>query len=176
MAGPVPIRSENMRLSWLPVSEFSALLSGQTSIETWLDEAATLGFAAVDASVLFFDQGPMTPEQLRRGANDRGLGIAVLNTYTDFTHPDPHVRDTERARFEDHIAVAARLDARMIRVTAGQAHPDLSRERGLQYAVDALTWAADRALSAGIRALFENHSKPGVWSYADFAHPADIFL
>ena len=165
-----------MKLSWLPVSQFKALMSGVLSPESWLEEAASLRLDAVDASTVLFCRDGMTPECLREAATRQGLQIAVLNTYPDFTNPNPLIRASERFRFASHVNVAARLGAKMVRVTAGQAHPGLDRAAGVKLAVEGIRWAAERLDAAGVRALFENHSKPGGWRHGDFAHPADIFI
>ena len=85
-------------------------------------------------------------------------------------------KNAERERFQRHLIIAEQLNARMMRLTAGQAHPGISREAGIEYAVEGLTWAANRARKSSVRLVYENHSKPGVWEHADFSHPADVFL
>lgn len=166
-----------MKLSWLPVSLFGALIRGELSLDAWMGEAVQHGFDAVDASVLFFrEPGDMTPETFSRCAVAHGLAVAVLNAYPDFTHPDPTQRERELRQFAAHVKLALRLGARMVRVTAGQAHPALPRAEGVGHAVSGLRAAAELADAAGVTPVFENHSKPGAWSYADFAHPSDIFM
>lgn len=166
-----------MKLSWLPVSCFRQLISGEMPIEVWLDQAVALGLDAVDASIIFFrDKGKVSPDRFRDEAEKRGLQVAVMNTYPDFTNPDKQIRQKEIEQFRSDVRIAAGINARMIRVTAGQAHPGLERQTGIEHAVDCLSRAAGIAQEAGVCPVFENHSKPGVWDYADFAHPADVFL
>jgi len=171
------IESDCMKLSWLPVSYFEALISGDMSPGTWPDEALRLGLSTVDVSINFFRMpGTWRPTEFRHELDRRKLDVAVFNTYPDLTHPDARQREVEHRQFRRDIAVAIETGARMVRVTAGQAHPEISRKTGIELAVDGLTRAAKVAREAGIRAVFENHSKPNVWQYADFAHPADTFL
>ena len=165
-----------MKTSWLPVTLFKDILSGALPVERWIDQAVSLNIDAVDASCLFFHgPGRLDPQAFRKATDRANLQVAVFNTYTDFTHPDPAQRHREQADFAVHLRNAVRIGAQMMRITAGQAHPGLDRETGISLAVEGLRYAAELADQAGIRAVYENHSKPGVWSYSDFSHPADIF-
>jgi sugar phosphate isomerase/epimerase len=165
-----------MKTSWLPVTRFKDIISGVLSVERWVEQAAALNLDAVDASCIFFHgPGHLDPLAFREATDRANLHVALFNTYPDFTHPDPAQRRREQADFAIHLRSAAQLGARMVRVTAGQGHPGLDRETGISLAVEGLRYAAGLADQAGIRAVYENHSKPGVWSYADFSHPADIF-
>jgi sugar phosphate isomerase/epimerase len=64
----------------------------------------------------------------------------------------------------------------MIRVTAGQAHPQTSRREGVTWVVEGLKLALDAADQAKVKLVYENHSKPGCWQYTDFSLITDIFL
>jgi sugar phosphate isomerase/epimerase len=165
-----------MKTSWLPVTHFKDILSGALPVEQWIDQAASLNIDAVDASCLFF-QGPgrLDPMAFRKATDRANLQVAVFNTYTDFTHPNPEQRQREQDDFARHLVNAVRIGARMVRITAGQAHPGLDRETGIRLAVEGLRRVAMLAKKAGVRAVYENHSKPGVWTHSDFSHPAAIF-
>ncbi|MCK5127562.1 MAG: sugar phosphate isomerase/epimerase [candidate division Zixibacteria bacterium] len=166
-----------MKLSWLPVSYFPQLICGEMQLESWLDQAVSLGLDAVDASIIFFrDSGKMDPEKFRMETEKRGIEVAVMNTYSDFTNPDKQKREMEIKQFESDVRLAAQIGAKMVRVTAGQSHPELGKETAIKYAVENLTRAADISQRIGVLAVYENHSKPGVWDYADFSHPAEIFI
>ncbi len=165
------------KLSWLPVSYFGDLISGEMTLGTWLDEAVSLGLNAVDVSINFFrNSGAWSLSEFRREIECRDLDVVVCNLYSDLTHPDVEQREVELRKLELDITTAAQAGAKMVRITAGQAHPELSRDTGIELVVAGLTQAALVAQESGVRAVFENHSKPGVWKYSDFAHPADVFL
>jgi sugar phosphate isomerase/epimerase len=64
----------------------------------------------------------------------------------------------------------------MVRVTAGQAHPETHPEEGIRWAVEGLCKLTERVRTLGVQLVYENHAKPGAWQYADFSQPPDIFL
>jgi len=63
-----------------------------------------------------------------------------------------------------------------VRVTAGQAHPETGRQDGIRWATEGLRQLTDRTRKSGVRLVYENHAKPGAWTYTDFSQPPDIFL
>ena len=73
---------------------------------------------------------------LRKQAQDAGVVIAGMVTYTDFTHPDAAERLRHRQELRAYIDAAARLGVDFLRVTAGQKHPGVSRADGVAWAVD----------------------------------------
>jgi sugar phosphate isomerase/epimerase len=147
------------------------------SIQDWACQGAELGLDAVDLSILFVkkrDQAYL--DELRKGIEGYGVRVAMVTTYTDFTQPDAARRHDEVARSREDIAVAARLGAELVRVTAGQARPTVGREEGIGWAVEGLTRIVDSAEEYGVSLVFENHAKPGVWQRYDFCYPSDVFL
>jgi sugar phosphate isomerase/epimerase len=166
-----------MKLSCLPVSLFGDIVRGELSIEQWASMASSLGLDGIDMSVLFIrslDSAYL--KKLRRGVEKEGTGVVVLNTYPDLTHPDRDERSLQLSQLVAHIEAAWLLGAEMVRVTAGQDHPEVSRTEGVEWAVAGLKEAADKAETVGVTPVYENHSKPGVWDYADFSYASDIFL
>jgi sugar phosphate isomerase/epimerase len=147
------------------------------SVAQWAREAAEVGLDAIDLSILFVqDLGKADLRAMRQEIEAAGMSVAMVTTYPDFTNPRAENRRREADLLQKHIAAAATLGAEMVRVTAGQAHPETQREEGIAWAVEGLTGALPVAEQQGIQLVFENHSKPGVWDYADFSHPTDIFL
>jgi sugar phosphate isomerase/epimerase len=74
------------------------------------------------------------------------------------------------------IALASALGAKFLRVTAGQAHPGMPIDKGVDLVIDNFKKIAPVAEKFGIKLVYENHSKPGAWDYMDFSNPPDIFL
>lgn len=166
-----------MKLSCLPVSYFTQIISGEMSIKDWAYQGAELGLDAIDLSILFIDKRtPCHLDKLRREIESAGVQVSMVTTYPDFTHPDSVQRQREGGKCRDDIVTAARLGAELVRVTAGQAHPATGREQGLNWAVEGLTQMIETTQKYDVTLVFENHTKPGVWEYVDFSHPTDIFL
>jgi sugar phosphate isomerase/epimerase len=166
-----------MKLSCLPVSFFSEIISQQMSVGEWARSGASIGLDAIDLSILFVpDRSAAALAALRREIEAAGMGVAMITSYPDFTHPDPAQRELE-LELEIKVVEAARsLGAEMVRVTAGQAHPQTEREDGIRWAVEGLTRLTECTRASGVRLVYENHAKPGAWTYTDFSQPPEIFL
>lgn len=166
-----------MKLSCLPVSFYKEMMNGQMSIVDWARIAVDVGLDAIDLStILIQNRSPDYLEETRRKLEDLGIGVTMITTYPDFTHPDPVQRTREIAKSCEEIAVAARLGAELVRVTVGQAHPDTGREDGIAWAVEALTDVLGFASDNGLTLVYENHYKAPIWQYTDFSFPTEIFL
>jgi sugar phosphate isomerase/epimerase len=166
-----------MRLSCLPVSLYGAILRGDMTVRDWARLAREAGLDAMDLSILFLqDRSLDEVADMSRQIEAEDMRVAVVTTYTDFTHPDPQERRRQREKLSTDLERCRLIGAEMVRLTAGQAHPGLTRARGVALAVEGLRDGALMAQRAGILPLFENHSKPGVWEHADFSHPTEVFL
>ena len=166
-----------MKISCLPVSYFPQILAGQLTIAQWAKEAAELGLDAIDLTRLFFEN--LTDAQIsaiRQSIEAAGLRALVLNTYPDFTNPDRHAREAALWLMREDIRKAALLGAAIVRVTAGQVYPETGRQEGIRWVTDGLAALADCAGQHSITLALENHSKPGIWRYYDFAYSTDVFL
>jgi len=166
-----------LKLSCLPVSYFSDIIEGRMTVAEWARMGAELGLDAIDLSILFVpDRGSPAVAALRRQIEDQGMGVAMLTSYPDFTHPDPAQRKRELDLEQEVAEVAAGLGARLVRVTAGQAHPGTGRNEGTAWAIDGLCRLVERTRGSGVTLVYENHAKPGAWEYTDFSQPPEIFL
>jgi sugar phosphate isomerase/epimerase len=166
-----------LKLSALPVSLYPELASGRTTLAGWCRTAARLGLDGADLSVAHLtDCRPEFLTGLLREAGDAGVDLPMLVTYSDFTHPDRRYRARQIDELRTWIEVAARLHVTFLRVTAGQAHPGVSESDGLAWASDGLTACLGEAQSAGVRLLYENHTRGSTWTRDDFTHPAARFL
>ncbi len=166
-----------MKLSCLPVSFFSELVSGRMSIIDWAKMARELGLDAIDLSILFLpDRSPRSAKTIRQELKAINMEVAMLTTYPDFTHPDSTRRQEELALEKEAVALAAELGAKLVRVTAGQAHPETTREEGIEWAVEGLTELVGATRDQKVTLVYENHAKPSAWTYMDFSQPPEIFL
>ncbi|MBI3957197.1 MAG: sugar phosphate isomerase/epimerase [Chloroflexi bacterium] len=166
-----------MRMSCLPVSLYAGLSAGRRTLADWFRFAAELGLDGADISVAHLpgrDAAALDP--LRRQAEDAGVAIPMLATYTDFTHPDPATRARQTDELRSCIAAAARLGVGYLRVTAGQNHPGVQRDEGIAWACAGLTACVEEASAAGVTLCYENHTIGYGWTHYDFSLPSAIFL
>ena len=166
-----------MKLSCLPVSLYPDLSSGAVTLADWFRFAADLGLDGADISVAHLDSLISSHLATIRGqAQDAGVQIPMLVTYSDFTHPDAGVRQQQAESLRTQIGAAADLGARFLRVTAGQAHPDIDEADGLAWAATGLSACLDDAREAGVTLCYENHTIGYGWTERDFSLPATRFL
>ncbi len=166
-----------MKISCLPVSLYPRLSSGAWQLTDWFEFAHELGLDGADVSVLHLpDRAPAALHGVARRAAATGVAIPMLVAYSDFTQPDPAARAREGEKLRSDIDSAAELGAAYLRVTAGQAYPDLERRRAIGWVVDGLTAAAAYAASSGVTLAYENHTIGYGWRFVDFSQPAEIFL
>lgn len=166
-----------MRLSCLPVSYFSQIISGARTIESWVEEAAQVGFDGFDLSILFFRNKPdETAIECRLSADRFGIRPAIINTYSDLAHPERNQRKAQANQLVRDIHTAASAGAEFVRIVAGQRHPSTSRQDGIRYVIEGFLQAQEAASNAGIQLVYENHSKPGNWDYSDFSFDPEVFL
>jgi sugar phosphate isomerase/epimerase len=166
-----------MKLSCLPVSFFADILAGRMSVAEWARLGAELGLEAIDLSILFVpDRSAQAVAALRQEIAAAGMRVAMVTSYPDFTHPDPAQRRRELQLAQEVAQVAAGLGAELLRVTAGQAHPQTGRAEGIAWASEGLASLVEATRGLGVRLVYENHAKPGAWEYTDFSQPPEIFL
>jgi sugar phosphate isomerase/epimerase len=166
-----------MRLSCLPVSFFADIVAGRMSVAAWARMGAELGLDAIDLSILFVpDRSLNYAARLRQQIEGEGMRVAMVTTYPDFTHPQASQRAQELLLEQEAMALAAELGAELVRVTAGQAHPETGLEAGVNWAIEGLTSLVESTHDIGVTPVYENHAKPGIWQYTDFSQPPEIFL
>ncbi|MEZ4660313.1 MAG: sugar phosphate isomerase/epimerase family protein [Caldilineaceae bacterium] len=165
------------QFSCLPVSLYADFTSGRRTLNDWFQLAAALGLDGADVSVAHLASCEAAYlDGLAAQAKAAGVQIAMLVTYSDFTHPDAAERAQQVQEVNGFIAAAARLGAAFVRVTAGQAHPGVQLAEGAEWAVAGLTACLDTARQHGVTLVYENHTKGSVWTYNDFSQPSPIFL
>ena len=166
-----------MQFSCLPVSLYTAISAGERTLADWFRLAAALGLDGADISVAHLASlDSVYLGGLRKQAQDAGVVIAGMVTYTDFTHPDPAVRQRHRQELRDYIDAAALMSVDFLRVTAGQKHPGVKRADGVSWAADGLTAWVEEAKAAGVTLVYENHAIGYGWTYFDFSQTASVFL
>ena len=165
-----------MKVSCLPCSIFAPIISDEITLEQWVASAPEMNLDGVDFSMMFLKQHTSTYISKVKAMLDKyATPVVMCTTYPDFTHPCKLQRERELEYFKNDIGVCAELGIKYIRVLAGQNHPGIGRQEGINRAVEGIRKAADYADKNGIGILYENHSKPGAWDYCDFSFPLDIF-
>ena len=166
-----------MNLSCLPVSLFGDITSGKIPLRTWFEFGEKMNLDAIDLGiVLLKNHTPVYIDSINKDLQEVGIGIAMITDYPDFTNPSALQRERELSYFSHDIALASQVGAKFLRVTSGQAHPEVSIKEGIGYAVENIKKSADLAEKMGVQLVLENHSTPGAWHYADFNYSPDVFL
>jgi len=166
-----------MKISCLSVSLFPKILSGEMTIKEYATFCKDLNLDGFDLGIVQLkNHTPKYINGLKEEIKEVGLPLVMITTYPDFTHPDPLQREREIEYLRHDIALASNLGAKFLRITAGQAHPRMPVNKGIDLVVDYFHQIAPVADQFGVKLVFEDHSKPGAWDYMDFSNPPDIFL
>lgn len=166
-----------MKISCLPVSIFGEICSGRMTLPQWARKAKEIGYDGIDISILFIaNRTPTYLEALKQELAVIGMPIVMMTTYPDFTHPDPVQREREYLHLQSDIALASELHIKYLRILAGQAHPGLDRERGIEWVSDFFHRIAPLGTYYQVGLVFENHGKPGAWANVDFTYDPNVFL
>lgn len=166
-----------MKLSCLPVSYYNEFINGKKSIISWAEEASRLGLNGIDISQIMIKSMEHNRIcSIKESINNIGIHVAMFATYTDFTNPEKKKRKKQLMDLERDFETAACLGADLIRLTAGQNYPGISKDDGIKWVLEGLNKAEIISKKYPVDVVFENHGKPGIWDYTDFAHDKNIFL
>jgi sugar phosphate isomerase/epimerase len=147
------------------------------TMEAWIDLAASLGLDGLDFGQAWFrDRRPASIAALRRRIQDKGLQACMLTCSPDFTHPEAPGRQISVDTMRGMIELANQIGAPLIRVTAGQAHPSVSRAQGVAWVCEGITRLLPEAEAAGVTFAYENHTQASVWQYRDFSEDSAVAL
>src|ERR1022692_486166 len=107
-----------------------------------------------------------------------GFEMPMLCCSPDFTNPSSDARKQAVEREAAMIRVARALGGprTVCRVLTGQRYPEVSREQGIEWVVEAITALLPVARESDIVLGLENHYKDGFWRYPEFAQKQDVFL
>ena len=141
---------QTMPISCIPVSLYPDFRSGQLTNADWIKLGAEAGVDGVDFSVSFLPDDPKALGEIRRQLEDAGLKGVMVVGHQDFTHPDPDKRRQEIEQAIKWVKMAAALGCPYVRTTAGQAHPQLSRQQGIDLAVAGMNEVARVAFDLGV--------------------------
>jgi sugar phosphate isomerase/epimerase len=151
----------------MTVFDWVSLAKGQLDVEGL--EMYDRFFTSLDRDYLL---------RVREAASEAGFVIPMMICAPDFTHPDPE----ERRRAIDYevkmIKTAALLGGRGVvcRILSGQQRPEVSREQGVQWVIDAIKQVIPIARQHEVILGMENHYKDSQWTRPEFALRQDVFL
>ncbi|HUS15877.1 MAG TPA: sugar phosphate isomerase/epimerase family protein [Chloroflexia bacterium] len=146
------------------------------SVFDWIQQATSLpvdGLELYDGFLLSLD--PVYLEQVRAAIEANGLQMPMMCYSPDFTVPDAAERLAAVDRQRAIMAATAALGGRFCRVLSGQRRPEVSREQGIAWVVEALTALLPHAAALGLTMTLENHYKDNYWTYPEFAQASDVF-
>lgn len=166
-----------MKVSCLPVSFFPLMAGGSMDITDWARVAKKCGLDGIDLSIVNIkNHTPVYLKEIRKGIEAEGMPVIMIAAYPDFTNPDALQREREMEYLRHDIALVSQLGAKYLRILAGQAHPSVPVDEGIEWVVEFFKKADEIAGKYGVMLLYEDHSKPGAWDYVDFSLPTGIFL
>jgi len=170
-------RTDIPRVAAFPKAYMDALcVDGSMTLAQWIDLALEIDVDGHEFYAGFLDLAdPKRWGDYRKRVEDQGRRIVMMCCSPDFTQPDPALRQREIDKEKAWIDMTRELGADYCRVLSGQSRPELSREEGLQYCVDAIHACLEHAEQAGVTLVLENHYKDNYWLYSEFAQRMELF-
>jgi len=146
------------------------------TLRAWVDLAAPLQLDGLEYYCGFHElTDPACWPEARKTVEAAGMVIPMLCCSPDFSQPDPGLRRREIEKEKNWIRMAATLGAGYCRVLSGQRRPELTKEQGLQFVVEAIEACLPEAEKRGVTLILENHYKDDFWDYPEFAQKMDVF-
>jgi sugar phosphate isomerase/epimerase len=149
------------------------------SVFDWIAMARSLDADGLEMYEGFFTElDAAYLDRLGEAIREAGFAMPMLCCSPDFTHPDLDARKQAVEHEAEMIRVARRLGGprTVCRVLSGQRHPEVSREQGLEWAIDCIERVLPVAREHDIVLGLENHYKDGSWKHPEFAQKQDVFL
>lgn len=165
------------KLAVFPKAYMKALCKeGTMKLAQWIELASTLHVDGLEWYAGFLEMAETKNWSMFRAmVEDKGMVIPMLCYSPDFTHPDSEFRKKEVQKQKGAIDMAYALGASFCRVLSGQNRPDVTTEKGLQFAADCIEDCLPYAEERNITLILENHYKDDFWQYPEFALPTNIF-
>jgi len=166
-----------IKLSCLPVSLYGKFITGKRTLIPWARQLSSYGLDGMDISPYMLGNAITDDaiESIKKDLVNIGLPVAMYVTYSDFTNPIIPI-SMELTALELQFKRASLLGAELIRITAGQEYPNLSREWVEVRLAPVFEEIAHLSNIFGVRAVLENHGKPKNWKYRDYTADRDNFL
>ena len=151
-------------------------IDGSMTLKEWVELSGKLDVDGLEFYSDFLDlKDSSTWSDYRKLVEDQGRTIPMLCCSPDFTHPDPAFRQEQIDKEKTWIDMCGELGGTFCRVLSGQRRPEVSRNDGINYAVECIEACIPHAADQGITLIIENHYKDNYWSYPEFAQHMDVF-
>ena len=169
-----------LKISAFPKCYIDQIAGARTlSVFDWIDMARSLDADGLEMYDGFFDSlDAAYLDRVGAAIHAAGFAMPMLCCSPDFTNPDPDGRKRALDHQIERIGVCRRLGGpkSVCRVLSGQRYPEVSREQGVAWVVDAVTKLLPAAREHDVVLGMENHYKDGFWKYPEFAQKKDVFL
>ncbi len=167
------------RLAVFPKCYLDALVVERSmSLFDWIEMAATLphveGLELYPPAFESFE--PDYLARVRSAIERHGLQMPMMCASPDFVRREPRQRREEIERYQMIIGIVAALGGATCRILSGQRQPDVARDEGIRWVVDAIKQLLPHAERHRVVLVMENHYKDGYWQYPEFAQRSDVFL
>ncbi|MDB2499754.1 MAG: sugar phosphate isomerase/epimerase [Opitutales bacterium] len=151
-------------------------IDGSMTLNEWIDLSGDLDVDGLEFYSDFLDLKDRSKwKDYRSRVEDQGRSIPMLCCSPDFTHPELSFRQEQIDKEKNWIDMCGELGGQFCRVLSGQRRPEVSREEGIDYAVECIEACIPHAAEQGITLIIENHYKDNYWSYPEFAQHMDVF-
>ena len=152
------------------------VVSGELSLSRWIEMAATLDIDGLEFYAGFLDLKDRAKwPDLQQLLEDHALEMPMLCCSPDFTHPEESFRKAQIEQQLEWIDMTAAFGGKFCRVLSGQRRPEVTIEKGLDYAARSIEACLPRAEQLGVTLILENHYKDDFWEFPEFAQHADVF-
>jgi sugar phosphate isomerase/epimerase len=168
-----------VRIAAFPKGDLQAMLVHRTkTVFEWIEEARALGVDGLELHTGFlWDTSADGVARVADAIAAAGFEMPMMCASPDFTHPDADVRAREIEAQAEHMRITREIGGAgaACRVLSGQAHPEVSVDQGVEWAVEAIQQLLPLARELDILIPIENHYKASTWTYPEFAQRPPVF-
>lgn len=129
------------------------------SAADWLRFCGTEGWSKVELLAHFWKDAAAELDETADTAKACGIEVVSYAVSNNLVSPDPRERKAGLRKIIDDIPLAQKLGTNVIRVFSGNWIDGIEYRDALEWVVDGLKEAAERAEAAGVTLCLENHGK-----------------
>ena len=169
-----------MKISAFPKCYIDTISTERTmTVFDWIEMSKTLGAEGLEMYEGFFTSlDDAYIDTVGEAIHNAGYEMPMLCCSPNFTDPDPDERKKAIEKEAQMIHITRRLGGpkAACRVLSGQRYPEVAREQGVQWVIEAINQLLPVAKENDVILAMENHYKDGFWKYPEFAQKMDVFL